>query len=393
MAIWSCAAAVIRRCPRESIRIRKEPSQGDPLQAIEELADQVAARGVRSVTGNVIGDDSRYPWAPYPGGWAIGDMPFSYGAPVSALVVNDNEMRVSIAPGEAERVPAQLSLSPAVEYFLFDNRVETTAASGSRIHVEREPGSLQVRLWGGIGVGGPPVVERLAIPEPALFGAVALREALIRRGIAIQGEAVARHRLLEDVPDTTHGDANPTAAGVELTRRTSPPLLQLAQVVDKTSQNLHAELLLREVGAARRYMGTVAAGMAELKDLLAEAQIPDEQVSLRDGSGLSRDSLVTPAAIVKLLEFLYRSPVGQQFATLLPVGGEDGTLQDRFKQHPEANKLQAKTGTLSGVRNLSGYADSREYGPVAFSILVNHGGFQSDQFARILDNIGLKLLL
>lgn len=366
-----------------------EPSTLDPLQPIEDLADQVSKGGVRTISGDVIGDDTRYPWAPYPAGWTAGDETWDYGAPVSALVVNDNYITLTIQPDEQEGELARISLLPPVEYFNLSNRVVTGEAGKKTIHVERGAGSSEIELWGRIGIGETPAVEKLAVPDPALFAAIALRDALTRRGVAVHGEARARHRSLMDGSDS----ATAAPSGSELARRTSPPLIQLLQVVDKVSQNLHAEIFLREVGAVRRNLGTLAAGLSEMEEFLASAGIEHDQQHLRDGSGLSRNALVTPEAIVKLLLFLYHSPVRDQFMGLLPVGGEDGSLRLRFKGHNEARGIHAKTGTLSDVHALSGYAESQQYGPVAFSFVVNNVDGEGPRISRFLDTIGLKLML
>lgn len=363
-----------------------DPSTSDPLQPLEGLADQLMTGGLRSVKGDIIGDDTRYPWEPYPGAWSNGDETWDFGAPVSALVVNDNRTTLTIAPGESDGDPAQLSLVPAIEYLEVENRVRTDSQPGKSVHIHRAAGSREVMLWGRIGIGEAPVVERLAIPEPALFGAMALRESLLRRGVAVTGEARSRHRLLADQ------NAPAPIGGSELARRTSPPLIQMLQVMDKVSQNLHAEILLRETGAVRRNDGTLTGGLAEMRDFLTAAAIPQEDVHLRDGSGLSRNALVTPEAIVKLLLFLYQSPVREQFLSLLAVGGEDGSLHLRFKGHAEARDIHAKTGTLSGVHALSGYALSKTNGVIAFSVLVNNVSADADAISKFLDNIGLKLL-
>lgn len=370
-----------------------EPSDADPLLPLEQLADQAVATGLRSVSGDIVGDDTRYPWVPYPGAWNIEDEPWDYGAPVSALAINDNRIALSIAPGGAEGDPATIWLSPALEFLLVENRVQTTTGSHQAIHVERQAGSRQIVVWGEIGLEASPAIEQLAIPEPALFAAHALRDALQRRGVTIAGAAVARHRMLEDLADAARGEPPPARTATELARRTSPALIQLLQVVDKVSQNLHAEILLREIGAVRRQMGTIAAGSAEMLDFLNEAGIEAEQVHLHDGSGLSRNTLVTPQAVVNLLVHLYASGFRDEFMNLLPVGGEDGSLRRRFTGHPEARDIHAKTGTLAGIRALSGYALSRQYGPVAFSLLVNNAGAPGADLTKSLDEVGLKLLL
>ena len=365
-----------------------EPSTLDPLQPIEDLADQLIRGGLRAVTGDIVGDDTRYPWAPYPSSWPSGDETWDYGAPVSALVINDNWITLTIQPAEDDGELARISLLPPIEYFNVSNRIVTDAAPKKSIHVERNAGSRELELWGRIGIRETPAVEKVAVPDPALFAAMALGDALTRRGIAVHGDVAARHRPLSDPGDSTTA----LATGSELARRTSPPLIQLLQVTDKVSQNLHAEIFLREVGAVRRNQGTLKAGLSEMDDFLASVGIDAEQQHLRDGSGLSTNALVTPEAIVKLLMFLARSPVRDQFMGLLPIGGEDGSLRLRFKGHKEARSIHAKTGTLSDVHALSGFAESQQHGLVAFSFLVNNVNGESLKVTRFLDNIGLKLL-
>ena len=381
-----------RHYPYEKPVSGQQAQPFDTIPAIEELADQIVARGVRSIDGDVVGDDRRYVWEPYPDGWSVDDAIWEYGAPVSALVVNDNAFTLWIWPGQNPGDMARLLTSPSFSRMSIDNRVFTTANGERRIHVDRRIGSDELELWGHIPAADRGTAELLAIDDPAVFAAAILRDALIRRGVAIRGDAVARHRFANEVADRKRGDALPQAAGVELARRTSPPLTELIQVVDKVSQNLHAGIMLREVGAVKRNMGTSEAGQEEMKAFLAQAGIGEGEYHLVDGSGLSRLTLVTPAAITKLLVYMYRSRYRDQWTSLLPIAGIDGTLRNRFEGHPEARAIQAKTGSLSHVRAMSGYAESPENGPVAFSIIVNDTLAASHDIAAFLDNIGLKLI-
>ncbi len=349
------------------------------IKPIETLADQLTAAGLKAVRGDIVGDDTRYPWMPYPPGWADDDGLWEYGAPVSALMVADNRVDVSIAPGDAEGELAHVSISPQFEFFTLDNRIQTIASGERAIHVNGLPGMPELRFWGSIPTGGEVDANPMAVADPAVFAAAMLRDALIRRGIVVNGSAVARHRF--------PGEPAVAVPGIELVRRVSPPLSQLLQVVDKVSQNLHAEVMLREVGAVR-----AKEGLEELRDFLTEAGVAEDQYRFVDGSGLSRNTLVSPQAVTKLLEYMYRSPLRDQWIALLPVGSEDGTLRKRFKGHPEATAIHAKTGSLSHVRALSGYAESKRQGTVAFSLLLNGYIAPDAEVARFLDNIGLKLL-
>jgi D-alanyl-D-alanine carboxypeptidase/D-alanyl-D-alanine-endopeptidase (penicillin-binding protein 4) len=382
-----------RHYPYEKPVDEPRPKPFDTIAAIEEFAGQLVAHGLKSVEGDVVGDDRRYLWQPYPDGWSENDPTWEYGAPVSALIVNDNAFTLSIRSGDQPGDLARIQTSPSLNLFAIDNRVNTIAQGERRIHVQRGAGSHELQIWGEIPVSDRGMQDALAVDDPAVFAAAMLRDALIRRGVAFRGGAVARHRHVDEVADRKQAAAPPTpAAGVELARRTSPPLIELLQVVDKVSQNLHAEVMLREVGAVKRNIGSSDAGQEEMKAFLSKAGIGDKEFHIVDGSGLSRLTLVTPAAITGLLVHMYRSPHRDEWMALLPIAGVDGTLNRRFEGHPEARRIQAKTGSLSHVRAMSGYADSKTHGPLAFSILVNDSLATSRDLSRFLDTIGLKLI-
>jgi len=355
------------------------------FRAIEDFAAQLVARGLKRVDGDVIGDDRRFVWSPYADSWSFGDAVWEYGAPVSALTLDDNSFVLTLTPASQAGDPVQLLLTPPFEYFLIDNRVQTVPAGERKIEIDRAPGRRQLHLTGSIPIDDPGLTKLLAIDDPALYAATVLRDALIRQGVSVRGQAVARHRFAGD----TGEDASPRRS---LAERSSPPLAEILQVVDKVSQNLHAEILLREIGYSMRHSGAREAGLAELDSFLADAGISNDDYRFVDGSGLSRNTLVTPEAITRLLTFMYRSAYRSIWQSLLPVAGVDGTLATRFADHPEAHAIQAKTGTLSHVRANSGYIQSTRYGPLAFSILVNNYDAPTTEISKFLDAVELELL-
>ncbi|MFB3825485.1 MAG: D-alanyl-D-alanine carboxypeptidase/D-alanyl-D-alanine-endopeptidase [Bryobacteraceae bacterium] len=360
-----------------AIPYRPGPVAGDPLQAIEDLADQIAAKGVRRVDGDITGDDTAYVWEPFPDGWSVDDPVWEYGAPVSALTLNDNAFSLTIRPGAREGGLAALELAPPVPFYLIDNRV-VTAGSRRRIRIDREPGGRQLRLWGVIPRNDRGETTLLGIDDPALYAARALADALARRGVAVKGRPVAAHLY----PDE---DPGPPPAGVELARRESAPLIEDLRITGKVSQNLHAELILRAVARERSGIGSRQAGLEEMEVFLDEAGVPRDSYSLRDGSGLSRLNLVSPAAVTGLLRFMHGSASRDHWLSLLPIAGRDGTLEHRLRG-AEAGRIRAKTGTLSHVSALSGYADTRS-GRLAFSILVNNYNGSASEIRAVIDKI------
>jgi D-alanyl-D-alanine carboxypeptidase/D-alanyl-D-alanine-endopeptidase (penicillin-binding protein 4) len=355
----------------------KEQRPSPPLQAIEQLADAIAAHGVQRIDGDIVGDDSLFPWDPYPPSWTEDDTLRDYGAPVSALTVNDNTVTISISP-------AALTIEPAFEYLTIDNRVRTTArGSDPALRARRVGRSSQWQFTGTIPLGRT-TIENLPVDDPALFAASALYDALTRHGIAIHGHPIARHR--------SPGEPYAAAEGEELASRISPPLADLLQVMDKVSENLHAELLLREVGHVTRGEGTTAAGLAEMTAYLTATGAQPGDWRLEDGSGLARNTLVTPRLLTQILTRQAQSPDSALWISLLPAGGEDGTLSHRLCCMSGGRGIRAKTGTLSRALALSGYADSATHGQLAFSILVNDFQAPPAEVTQWIDKIATALL-
>jgi len=360
----------------------KGPKTGDPLEPIAELAQQVVAAGVRRIEGDIVGDDTAYVWEPYPDGWALDDALWEYGAPVSALTVNDNVVSLRLEGRREGEAPA-VTPSPPLDYYVIDNRVRVTRQGGT-VRVERLPGSRHLRLWGALSPGQTRDFS-LAIQDPALYAAQALADALRRRGVVITGRAAARHRFANESYTVESREAD-----VVLARRTSPPLVEILTVIDKVSQNLHAELVLREVGRVCRNQGSREAGLEELGAFLAEAGIPRTEYRFLDGSGLSRQNLVTPAAVVRLLSYMRRSPHREAWIALLPIGAEDGTLSGRFSGAPRAARIRAKTGTLARASALAGYAESSQ-GALAFAVFANNYLAPASEMRSLIDKIVLVL--
>ena len=364
-----------------------------PLRALDELAEQAWQSGLRHVEGDIVGDDTRYVWEPFPQGWAQDDTKLGYGAPVSALMLHDNTVTVKIegAP-EAGQAP-RVTISPTPAYWTVASRLRTVAAAApaQRVRLEREPGSRQIELWGDVRAGAARELS-LAVDDPAHYAAFAMREALERRGITVAGNVTARHRH----PLMSGGAAAPRpVAGVEveLARRSSPPLLETLRVVDKESQNLHAETVLVEVAHARGREASRAGALEELRDFLTEAGIDPADTNFEDGSGLSRLTLVTPAATVRLLRFMDASAYRAEFRGLLPVGGFDGTLDARFLRLPPGVRVLAKTGTLSHTAALGGYIERpAPAAPVVFCIMLNNSNSPSSSLRAFIDKIVMSVI-
>lgn len=360
----------------------------DPLDPLAELAAALAREGVRRIEGDIVGDDTACYWEPYPAGRAQEDAIWDYGAPVSALSFNDNRISVSVLPGSRAGDLARVAVSPRLDYFLVQNRVTTVAGRSSNVLVTRAAGSRQIRLWGTIGLQAGGEGRSLAVDDPALFAAAAFREVLMRGGIPVSGRAVARHLYPGEA--SAKGPGEP--GEVVLAERLSPPLSDILTVVNKESVNLHAELLLLE--AARRPDGAASrsAALEGLEAFLKEAGIPEGEARLLDASGLSMLNMISPRAVTGLLAWMERSANREAFRNSLAIAGEEGTLRSRFTSQPVARRIQAKTGTLSRVNAIAGYADTAAGGRLAFAVLVNNHTAPGGEVRALIDKICMLLV-
>ena len=357
-----------------------------PLAALESMADQVAASGVKQVDGDVIGDDTWFPAERFGYGWSWDDLVWLYGAPISALTVNDNAVFLSAEPCAQPGDKVTPQFDPPVDYYTLVNSL-TTAPQGTQAEygIDRAPGSLVVRVYGSIAIGGSGIHEGLALEDPADFAARAFLGMLRQRGITVTGRAKPRHRPSVDTeslrkeqeepltlaPSTLQTVTTAPAGNRVLASHGSAPLIQDLTVTLKESQNLHAELTLRTLGKLLARDGSLGQGTRVVRQFLISIGVRSEDFFFFDGSGLSNADLITPRAATTLLAYAARQPWGPSWRSALPVAGTDGTLQHRFLNSPVRGKLDAKTGTLGEVRALSGYLTTSSGRTLAISILVN----------------------
>jgi D-alanyl-D-alanine carboxypeptidase/D-alanyl-D-alanine-endopeptidase (penicillin-binding protein 4) len=359
--------------------------RGDRVGPVEkilaELADAAVSKGLRMVDGDIIADDSYYPYDPYPAGWSIGDLFFAFAAPVSAIAFNDNTISVIIAPGKHIGDPAILETEPAAALGAFAADITTGPPDTlPDFAVVRQPAANFILLRGAIGIGRTPTRIDIAMTAPAETAALSLKQLLEARGVRIMGIARAQHGpppysnaagepILPPPPATAQApQPNPTVLAAD----DSEPLLETIRLTNKMSHNLHAELLLRAVGREKLGVGSTAAGLKVEREFLRTAGVPDGDIILSDGSGLGRDNLVTPRAIVTLLGFAARQPWGKDYLSTLPVSGSDGTLEGRMTNTVAAGMIEAKTGEIEHVRGLSGYATTLRGESLVFSIFYNN---------------------
>jgi D-alanyl-D-alanine carboxypeptidase/D-alanyl-D-alanine-endopeptidase (penicillin-binding protein 4) len=386
------------------------------MDVLSLLAEEVEQAGVRTVDGSVVGDDTFFLDEPYGHGWAWDDLQWGYGVAVSALSFNENAAQLTIAPDRDSPATAAAEWTPNIDYFTLDNSMTTAAASqpgqpaGAQAGppgLERRPGSMMVRAWGTFPQGG--FHASLAVEDPAEFTAAAFKEALRSRGVNVTGTATSRHKVSigtgdfdfermqplklgrgGDSADLVAIDARmmaPLEGRKVVARHVSVPIAQDVTVINKTSQNLHAELLLRLLGKVYGTDGSFAEGARVVRQFLIGAGVDDGDFFFYDGSGESPDDRAAPRAFSQLLAYASRQPWGAAWRDTLPVAGIDGTLAGRFGNSPLKGRLWAKTGTLNEVNTLSGYLTTAGGKTLAFSILVNGHRPGSEAEVKAIDRI------
>ena len=261
---------------------------------------------------------------------------------------------------------------------------------------------MVLTLWGNMPLDDAGANEALAIEDPAEFAAGLFRQLLEKRGIVIYGHQRTHHTELATLSTfsvtaiaPSHGgsdnDGPPpplkTTQPITLASYESKPLLQDVRVINKVSQNLHAEILLRLLGRERGNAGTIEGGLEVLRGFLTQAGIASDQYVFYDGSGLSRQNLVTPHAIVQLLRYCSTQPWGNDYKATLPISGVDGSLTDRLNSARLQKHILAKTGSLGGVKALSGYATTDSGQAVVFSILSNNFNLPAKRVTDAIDQL------
>ena len=376
----------------------KVEREGPADTVLEEMAQAVAAKGVREIDGDVVGDDSYFPYDPYPAGWSVGDLFFSFGAPVSAIALNDNTVAIDVRPGTQPGADALIDIEPWDGHGSIGYRIITGPADSKvQFEVVRQPGPEVALLRGSVPIGHEPVKLDLALDEPSAYAARVLKRLLETRGVQIAGQARAHHAILSSavpllVTPLSSEPVSGSAPSTVLAEHVSPPLLEIIRVVDKVSQNLHAELLLRTVAREKTGIGSLEAGVKVEQEFLKSIGLAEGEVVLNDGSGLSSSDLVTPRATVALLRWIAQQPWGEAYSSTLPLAGEDGTLESRMKNTAAAGRIQAKTGALQHVRAMSGFATTLKGERLAFAIFVNNSTQNGANSTAALDAIGVAMV-
>ncbi len=361
-------------------------NDGDYYKGLDALAAKIQQAGVKRIEGNLIGDESYFSGDAIPSGWEWDDLQWYYGAEVSALLVNDNAVDLSVKPNSVTGAPCTVQILPVNLVVRIVNRCTTTASGVKRdLQIVKKLDQNVLEINGTMPSNDKEFKGYIAVSHPAELFLSLLRQFLTQKGIVITGQ----NRVINAKDKISSTVASPVAP-FEITKLESPPLSLIAAKTMKPSQNLYTETILRSLGEQMKTVSMQSPmglpsenpftnpkadsserGLFAVRTFLREIGVAPDGVLQYDGSGLSRHNLITPNSAVQLYTYMARSRYANVWRDALPIGGVDGTLKNRFTRTSAANNVRGKTGTIDQVSALSGYVTTASGERFVFSTVVN----------------------
>ncbi|MCD6233602.1 MAG: D-alanyl-D-alanine carboxypeptidase/D-alanyl-D-alanine-endopeptidase [Candidatus Marinimicrobia bacterium] len=354
----------------------------DSRDVFKEWARRLKSMGIREISGRIIGDDDAFDDQRIGNGWSFDYLDVWYAAEINALQFNENYVDITITP---PLVPnGELLVEPNVEssYFTIETDVAIGDTGETKIRVDRDYGSNNIRISGYARAGDESVVYSPSVFNPTLFYGTALKETLLHEGISVHGAVVD----CDDLEDKSW-----KGSAFVLIVHQSPPFRDILKGLMKRSQNLYAETMTRLLGYDVYGLGSFLNGRKVVETQLEAWGIDPDSYVYADGSGLSRYNYWSPSQLVTILESMYHSPYWPVWYEIQSVAGLDGTLRNRMKGTPAEGNVHAKTGTIANTRGLSGYVTTRDGELLIFSFLINGHLLRSNETDVITDKV-LELL-
>lgn len=341
----------------------------------QRMAAALKKRGIREIRGRLLGDDDCQKDEIMGRGWDWSYHADWYAAQVGGLCFNENCIDVvfNVPSGTQQAI---LRVEPRTDYVQIDNRL-TVASEPVGVTWQRSLGANRITLTGSLKPGTKAKRDWGSVHNPTAFAVTVLRETMRREGVLVTRGAFD----LDEVVDARA--IRETKSRTNLYVHRSEPLSRIVHALNKVSQNLYAEQLVRIAGRPQGRPASMSAARSHAKRVLERLGVDTKGMVLADGSGLSRLNLVKPRQLVALLKGMQDSPV---FCDSLPVAGVDGTLRRRFPEgNPARARVRAKTGYVSRTVALSGYVPRQDRAPLAFSILVNDFVGPSSRIKELVD--------
>jgi serine-type D-Ala-D-Ala carboxypeptidase/endopeptidase (penicillin-binding protein 4) len=366
---------------------------GSPLAVWQAFADTLQALGIREIRGDIVGDGSYFSGSGAAQGWQTSYMNAAYAANAGALSYTENVATLQVRPGEQAGWRPEIRLVPGGEGIAIVNQATTTAGGRTTIHAARMAYDGPIVVRGQIARGSAPVMRTVPVSDPARYAAAVFREIIQRRDIVVTG-GVRSAQTEEESPVTGRSVFAPALDSQAPVRvlavHTSPPIIQILDIINRRSHNMMAEQVLRTVGRVAVGEGTVEGGRRALEHMMREAghSAPGE-IAVYDGSGLSVLNRTSAHGLVSLLAVMAESPMWEAYWETLPEAGSPQGLR-RMHQTAAQGNLRAKTGTINRVSSLAGMVTAANGERLAFAIISNN--VPSTAVAKGIENvIGARL--
>lgn len=338
---------------------------GDPSFVSENmwfLVNVFLRSGIRKIEGDLLVDDSLFDRIRYDESREAARVDRAYDAPVGAMSFNWNSINVFVRPGAKAGEPGRVFLDPENSYTKLVNKTKTVNGKARNIQVDRRAGKGDegdiLTVTGNLGLDVDEVVVFKNITKPDLWAGENLKGFLSQRGVSLSGKVKM-------------GRAGTQARKVAESE--SKPIEAIVADMNKFSNNYVAEMLTKNLAAREQKPATLARGVAMINAHLRKLGVPMDQVHFQNPSGLTRDNRLSAFAMWKVLNHLKTDfRVQPEHLMSLPIAGVDGTLKSRMRGPKTQRWVRAKTGLLTGVTALAGYA-GREDGKVFTFVLVHNG--------------------
>jgi serine-type D-Ala-D-Ala carboxypeptidase/endopeptidase (penicillin-binding protein 4) len=375
-------------------------NNNNPTQVFEDWANALIQKDIKKIDGDIVINNNYFNDSPFGAGWHWDDMVHCYSTARDAFSFNNNCIALSVSPGNKTGAPATVEIGPKTSYVTVSGNV-TTAGRDSAVNIKTDyvNNSRTILMSGTIPLNHESTVKYVAATNPAEFGASVLKETLRRKGIEVNGNIVCTRSGCSQTKDL---ETVTTIGGLfsltTLAVYHSPKLSEIIKVINKISNNLYAENLFLTIAKEKSREGNSGEAALATREILSKTGLNLEGFHMVDGSGLSRFNLIVPRETIQLLSIMAQGPHEEAFCNSLAVAGEEGTLKNRRKEKSAIalTSVRAKTGTMTHVRNLSGYITTRNGKLLAFSFLCNNhnvsGNIIDDLYDRILARLTVFIL-
>ncbi|MBX3009216.1 MAG: D-alanyl-D-alanine carboxypeptidase/D-alanyl-D-alanine-endopeptidase [Melioribacteraceae bacterium] len=342
---------------------------------LDTLIAQLFSSGITRITGNIYADVSMMDSLFWGEGWMWDDDPYSFAAYFSPLSINDNSIKIIVEPIKVGKKPL-VRTDPETEILEIQNSATVNRGYKNRLSVSRKwlNRSNKITIRGSIGVRAKNYSTTVNIFNPTLYFLELFKERCISAGITISGKL----------------DTLKTPVNVWELANHECKIDKIINNVNKTSDNLSAELLLRSIPYHKTGDKSGAVdGKKYVERLISFLDENPESYSIVDGSGLSYYNLTSTALTGKLLQHMYySSPESYSlFYNSLSVSGIDGTLRNRLNSSELRGKVRGKTGSLRGTTTLSGYLQTETDKNIAFSIFIQNFTGNQSKPKNLIDEI------